>query len=215
MYWRRMFWDNDFRIFQYVSSDIIHSVWYPSAQPCTITDPSRHRNLRGSSDSNVATPQNFLSARVFRDEVVFLVWLVFGHTNKLLLPTTEPCVCMCVLRCRVKENQHSAQSRYWTCILDYSCVFLKSRVHQGRRRKSSEGLTGFDWVRLISLTKRNAISLQRNEAMAYAAWRYLNKDQRRGMLLIVGCDHVTCRLVNLVWIPQGNWVGVINTGLLQ
>ena len=69
---------------------------------------------------------------------------------------------------------------------------------------SSEGLTGFDWVRLISLTKRNAISLQRNEAMAYAAWRYLNKDQRRGMLLIVGCDHVTCRLVNLVWIPQGN-----------
>ena len=29
--------------------------------------------------------------------------------------------------------------------------------------------------------------------MAYAAWRYLNKDQRRGMLLIVGCDHVTCR----------------------
>ena len=94
----------------------------------------------------------------------------------------------------------------------YSCDFLcipQIQSVPGPRKKrdphnSSKGLTGFDWVRLICLTKRNAISLQRNEAMAYAAWRYLNKDQRRGMLLIVGCDHVTCRLVNLVWILQGN-----------
>lgn len=32
--------------------------------------------------------------------------------------------------------------------------------------------------------------------MAYAAWRYLNKDQRRGMLLIVGCDHAAWRGTN-------------------
>lgn len=41
-------------------------------------------------------------------------------------------------------------------------------------------------------TPQNFLSARvfRDEAMAYAAWRYLNKDQRRGMLLIVGCDHV-------------------------
>ena len=146
MYWRRMFWDNDFRIFQYVSSDIIHSVWYPSAQPCTITDPSRHRNLRGSSDSNVATPQNFLSARVFRDEVVFLVWLVFGHTKNCCFPLLNH-VCVCVSR-KINILPRVGIEHVFLWFLVYSSNPECTRAEE--EKGPSQLLEGSDWIRLGS-----------------------------------------------------------------